>query len=256
MPRPAAWWDEFYKSFLWIGSAAEKSEKVWKIIQLPALAILTALGLAGTLTEWAVAIKPYAPFLLGSAAMLVTWNAAIAWHKTSGPIIWIGPMEFDEERQVFDLPIKNVGTGHVGAYVYAVYLRDKLGKKNPRIGAEFHLPWKGFDSNEPMNLFGERHCLAEIIAIKRGPQSTPGSVFACLELMVAGSSHGSPPGAHLVALYPSEPVLLKDQEEVALTIRVDFYNWGAEGKCLKSKLKTFSIVPDETLGELYRIKSK
>jgi hypothetical protein len=249
MARLEAFWEEFWKSFTWIGQTFDKWEKIKKAAEMAVVLILLLTGITVTATDIADAIRPGVPWLFGLVAMYIAWKAGIAWHKTSGPIIWIGNLEPDGQG-AFVVSVKNTGLSQVDAYVYAFDFRDKFGVMKPTIASELQLPWSGFNDSTSLKLFGERIGYAFVLQTEKDPESN----IVCLTALASGIAHGIGYGPTSVPFLPlNQPV---KESEITLTIRVDFYETGDDGKFLMSRPKTFVIVPDESTPAIYRITPK
>src|SRR5262245_39792852 len=104
MERLRAAWDEFWKSISWL----EESPKVLEFLARLVPFVLIALGIgviqAGKSgVEWASQINPLVLHILVLiCAMYLTWHFAIAWHKTGGPIIWLGEPVRNEDWLLWD----------------------------------------------------------------------------------------------------------------------------------------------------------
>jgi hypothetical protein len=262
-----AWWEEFVGR---IAGPDDKSmqRKVWNWIW-PVLLALTLLlvGVWAGFQEaaeslpvqlkWLPRILPIAPYVLIAALMVFVWHAAIAYDRASvsGPIIWIGEFDYDKYWKMFDIPVKNAGSGEVMARIYVVDVRDKDGKRIPRIDDQIWAHWRG--STDPgMKLFGDKHGTAGVFIEEVDERN---SMCPCLKIAMPGGPYGKTSIVKTL-LYPIEVTAFDQQEEITLTLRVDFSD--LEGKFIKSKLKKLSVTPvapifpDGHVKQIYRITPK
>jgi hypothetical protein len=241
MSRLAAVWQEFWKSFTWIGSVPDTADKMRKIGGLLALLIGPA-ALASTATDWGHIVKPFLPYFLGVSAICIIWKLAIAWEKSSGPIIWIGKPEPDEYQNFFDLRVQNRGHGEVIARVFAQDLCDRRGKRIPRIDDEIEIQWRGYHQGQNMKLRGDKPGIAAILQVDKTNPIAP-----ILNLVIPQPS----PATGLLPLLPGALRQL-EKDEVRITFRVDFYD--DKDVFLKNNSKRFSIRPDNKSPMCYRIR--
>ncbi|HEV3383228.1 MAG TPA: hypothetical protein VG097_00355 [Gemmata sp.] len=251
MHRFAAAWNEFWNSLTWIGKTAEWWEKLGKVIW-PFLFIL-GLALFGAqeipklqevLKERSVELTPYARWLCVIGVVYLLWKAAIAWHKSEGPIIWVGNIEKDDGipplPRVFEFKIMNRGTGQVVARVHATDARDGNGKKLLQIDGEFKLHCRGKGADEQIVLYGDKH---EIIA-----PFQVGNKENQTELFLIGAGMRDPSGV----FYQLSPIALVDK--MIFSIRVDFHDGKSGLPFLKSKSYRIVVVPDKVDPMLYQVR--
>jgi hypothetical protein len=230
--RLAAFWEEFWKSFTWIDQVLDKREKIQTVIWNLLAIFCFVTGITVRFTDIAEFVRPAAPWLIGAFAMYIAWKAGIAWHKTSGPNIWIGDLDLIEVKSPgnkkyvrCDIRVRNTGIGEAVASVHQVDVRDKNGKQINGTKTDAAIPWLQV---EPMLIFGERTAFTPVFQIMRQNQKT------ILSLVAGGW------------------IVLEDQGELWLTIRVDFYK-GPNGEFIVSNRRTFHIAFDPTLPEWIRV---
>jgi hypothetical protein len=249
-PRLAAFWEEFWKSFTWIGQTLDKWEKVQKTVGSAIAFFLVLTGITVAITDVADAIRPAVPWLFGFVAMYIAWKAGIAWYKTSGPIIWIGDLEFTsrdagDRKNVAEIRVRNAGRDEIMAFVFVVDVQDNPGKRIDRVPTGEIIPWMGVTAElgAPMLLYGDKIAFARVFQIQRQDHGT------VLSLCSGGS------------------ILLEKHAELLLTIRVDFHtpprraigpavDQPGGGEFLMSRFKTIIVSFDATLPEFVRITRK
>jgi hypothetical protein len=248
-----AWREEFVKFFVWVGAIATRWDKVkivlaWIVLICPAAATVAS--------NWVSWIPDWSFYLLllpvAYISVAAGWSAAIARQKTMGPIIQISEPYYNDAMRMFQVDVKNAGNGQVDAYVFAVRVQDKAGTILSRIAQDLPLLWAGYDEPNFM-LFGERHGVAGIMNVWSATRSDEAQI-ASLSLILNILSLGRTEREQVYNL--SDPAPVKNQVELWLTIRIDFYEVGSEGKFLTSALKRFAFIPDETAPALYRITPK
>lgn len=231
-------------------------KKIAGVLGVPALlTFLASLPLTG---EWAESIRPLAPWLIATAfsflLFFMVWNAAIAFHVSKGPIIWIGevtPKSIDPGEKIdFGLRVKNAGNGEVEAFLYVVELREDRESKNRRSKTDVCVLWNQYTIHDQIwkqyvRLFGEKYGFATICTIYRPTESK--EYFA---LSAFGNS-----------------CRVEDKKKVTLILRVDFHepidrstekkdddkDDDKRGRFLKSQTKTVCIVFDLSVPEMCQI---
>jgi hypothetical protein len=243
--RFAAFWEEFWKSISWTTEIPEKSEKLKKGVPF-VLWLLAAVGYGTKDVIWASWwpwLEPWSPLLLVAVVWFVAWKAGIAWYKTQGPIIWMGEIETDESYRFFEFFLENRGKGEVFADVYATDLRDGSGRRVPIIDGEMKIHCRGYYTGDKVKLFGDKHVIVAPLQVHNGNESGT----AHLRLV----NPGDKPNFWVAPLISHVPTPLKDQHELSLSIRVDFFD--EQNKFLTTRTRRLVIVPDEKQSLCYRV---
>lgn len=241
MERLAAFWREFWPSIGFAESLPGKMKKLGEWF----LFLLGPIGFAawrGHLTAWLV---DYGLVLLIVSAVFIVWKAGVSWERSNGPIIWVGPIESDEHHNLFEFMVRNAGRGEVIAHVYVVNLRDRYGKRIPRIDEQVEVHWRGLASGEQMRLYRDKHGICGVLNVNTTDNpKTPFLQFAM---------PASPKGAIGVApLIPGDPRPLDKQEKVFMSLRVDFCD--DNGKNITTRTIRYSIRPDPKSKLPYRFR--
>src|SRR5262245_13128795 len=176
------------------------------------------------------------------------WNVAISWHATSGSIIWGGPIEQDYNYRFFELRIENSGLGEVHARVFAKDIRDRHGKRIPRIDSGIELHWRGMCGDQRPILFGNRHGMAAFLQVDVGVPDKPTLLLVL--------PHTEPAKFALVSLLNEFATFpLAQQQTVYLTLLVEFYRMDGNSYVVeKNKSIVLKIIPDSTEPMCYRIR--
>jgi hypothetical protein len=242
MSRITATVKDVWDSAVHASDAAEKLKRIifWLLLLLGSSALVLAKA-----DVWP-RIEPYIPYFVWPIAVYIAicfiWVVAIAWERNAGPIIWTSSIEFSRDG-FFEMTVKNVGHCQVIARVYAQEMRDRNDKRNVRIDDEIELHWRGKHRGDKMMLHGSKPGVAAIFRVQQEP-SGPRLCFVV---------PGVQPNTELVSVLNETPKPLAEQEEIRLTIRIDFSD--ETGSILKTKPQEFSICPmPENTTEFYRIR--
>jgi len=229
MERLKAFWRELTPQLAWL-----------KSFENPMKTILGYLAIAGITSATFVAFFKTNPwFLLLAllpAVVFLTWVVAIAAERSAGPIMWLGEnLQTDELWSMLYLSVRNSGNGEVIAQVYATELRDANEERLHEIASDIEIHWRGLSSSQQMTLFTDKVGQAGVLRVGL---DTPGNPRPYL-CSPSDASDGFKP----VPLTGSVP--LDQRQELRLTLRVDFRNM-IDNKIVRSKVRRFSITPDET----------
>jgi hypothetical protein len=246
--RLAAAWEEFRKSIGWTADLPDRAEKIKKQGEF-LIWVLAAIGYGVKDASWASWwpwLQPWSPLLLAAVIWYVAWKASVAWYKTRGPTIWIGPIEFDENYNFFEFFLRNRGEGEVVAHPYATAdFRDRHGKRIPLIDDQIELHCRGYYKGDKVRLFGNKDAVVALLQINTEKARAPKTAQLLL------TTPAEKPNFALVPLGNFTPV--KEQHKLYLTVRVDFFD--AEDKeFLVSKAIRLAIIPNERLAECYRVR--
>lgn len=221
MSRLSAFWSEFMDQLKWVGPASEKAKRIGT--QVP-LFLLALLSIPAGQAEWAAALRPWAVYLLIPIVVYLLWKAAIAWDRTSGPRIEVGPIEPDERRGMFEMWVRNAGTGTVTARLY--------GTVPKRVWDERELLWRELTKGQKMILSGSKKGTAGLLHIHTGDAGNPQICLA--------KPADVPPGMH--AYLPiCDDVPLDRQGETIIDVRVVFE---VDEKEVKDRAMRFVAIPN------------
>jgi len=160
-------------------------------------------------------------------------------------------MEPDDRFLMFEIQVENRGSDSVFARVYAVRLEDRRGRRLRNIGTGMELRWRDHKPEDKVVLYGDKYEFAGIFQAIKEWEGKP------IDPTICATTPGTPGtlGYCVASIGPSIP--LNEQEELWLTVRIDFHEIkidGSEGKCLKTRKKRYAIIPDSKSKMYFRVR--
>jgi hypothetical protein len=237
MSRLAAFRAELLAQLTWVGTAREKAQRIGTQVPLVILALLGIPASQAGITDWA---RPWLPYFTAPFLLYLTWKAAVAWDRTRGPSVEVGPVVLDDEHGIFDVTVTN---GPVGAYidVQIVSVRDASGRD--RIEHPWQGHWRGRPTAFDGWVEGGKPARYGLISVRTLPSRNP-----TLEIFTRDDSHGrgekvGNDGHSLIPLIADRP--LAEQGALTITVHVDCFRM-PDGKTERGRTVPFSfrVVPD------------
>lgn len=235
---------DFVESVSWLKKAPEASEKVGKFVGWALLLLgIGAASVKEASLPWA---GRFAPWLIAASAIYFTWHFAIAWHKNAGPIIWLGPPQYDDHYQCCDIPVENRGTGTVYARAYVQQLCDESDKPVPRFDEHQEVHFRGKCEGERAELYAGKHLRAVVLAAYAEDNFVVPSLWPPTPRPPEG-----PPKKTLVPLLAGSFKPLFEQKELRFTLRIDFCDDSGKAKVIRRQ--RYAIRPDPSSGMHYSL---
>jgi hypothetical protein len=234
-------WKKFSNRFRSLAPWTKGFPKAMRLVA----GIISTLGIGGAIAGYFFA-NPWLLTMLIPAFLYLNGVVAIALHDslTPAPVLAIGKLRPDGAGLMFEARVDNNGDGEVTARAYLVELTDSRGNRNPWLGSDMEICWRGLAYGQKQKLSRNKPGWIGVFKVDRTMPDSP------VLLLCTPPISGDKPGEFRVV----EPArgLLSEHRELRLTLRVDLFNDADER--ITTESRGFAIIPDKTARMCYRIR--
>jgi hypothetical protein len=255
MSRLAAWWHEFWPSVVWAGSLPDILKKMGAL----AVVLLPLLGFTVSAEKWPEQLRPWVPYLVAPAILYATWKAAVAWEKSKGPIVEVGPLSLEYRGDDLRLPIVDsqnqtilaglffvrVTNGPVPARVCFLIVSVTDSRSDTQTERSWQGHWRSRLPDFDGTLAAGEQAQYGFIGVARFPSGNP-----ALFIYSSDSWDKKTPTKHsMIPISLNVPL----EEQGIITFDVVLTCETLKGERGVPKLLTFGIAPDPESPEGYRV---